>query len=515
MKNMKAIESVMLIVLFVILNICQISAQVSTKVSILTFDNALQQVMQDNHQLNQARYLEKEKQQEAKAMNGYYFPKVGATASYIAMDKDLTMDLTPVRNAITPLYSALSNYGVFSGVPNPDPATQALLPVLPDNLSTQGVRNQLKQGLNTIQQSSWEETLQKKQFGVVAATVNWPLFTGGKISAGRQASKIEAKEANEALRQKEGEVLSELVERYYGLCLALQVVKVREDVYSGMEQHLHDAQKMNKEGLIANADLMHAKVYHAQALRDLNQSKHTAETVNQTLLNSLAKDSAETITPASPLFYLDTIESLEYFKMQAEENSPIIRTVESKQALAKQNMKAEISGFVPNVAVLGEYNLADKDLSTLVPKWTVGVGLTWTIFDGMSTMHKTKAAKMKLQQANEAHFKVNSDIQTAANKLYNDLSMYREQLAELDTAQQFAQEYLRLRQKEFHEEMTNSTEVVDAQLALAKVTVDKLQAMYGYDLTLAKLLQYCGIPEKFTDYEKSKDVRTEMYKSLK
>jgi hypothetical protein len=35
---------------------------------------------------------------------------------------------------------------------------------------------------------------------------------------------------------------------------------------------------------------------------------------------------------------------------------------------------------------------------------------------------------------------------------------------------------------------------------LASVSVERLQAMYRFDLTLAKLLQYSGIPEQFEFY---------------
>ena len=38
--------------------------------------------------------------------------------------------------------------------------------------------------------------------------------------------------------------------------------------------------------------------------------------------------------------------------------------------------------------------------------------------------------------------------------------------------------------------MATATQVADANLAVAKVKIDRLQAMYGYDVALSKLLHY-------------------------
>ena len=512
---MKSLKKILLLLFLFSYQINLIKAQDSTaSKQALTFENAMNLALQNSHSIKQLNYLKKEKEQDAKAMNSYFFPKIGLTGSYMVMEKDITLDLNPIKDAITPLYNTLGNYGVFSSVQNPDPATHAFMPILPDSLSTKAVRNQLKDGANKLNQSDWDQTIQKKQFGVVATTLNWPIFTGGKISAGRKATKIEIKEADEQTKQKEAELLSEVVERYYGLCFAKQLVNVRNDVNKGVHNHLQDATKMSEQGLIAKADVMHAKVYQAQSQRELSQSQHMVETLNQSLLCTLALDSNENIIPISNLFYLENVEPLSYFKAQAKENSPIIKMIESKKSLADQKYKSEKSEFFPSIAIQGEYTILNKDLSPYAPKWVAGVGLTWTIFDGTSRYHKTKAAMLKIKQADEAQQKASNDIETIIDKYYNELMMYSEQINALDTARGYAEEYLRLRQKEFHEEMTNSTEVIDAQLSLSKISIERLQAMYGYDMTLAKLLQYAGIPDKFKDYQSRKDSKTDMYKPI-
>ena len=496
------IRSVLVIITLLMASLSLVSAQDSVPRINLTFDQALEMTRQNSHVLKQSQYHVNEKEQAAKAARNLFLPKVGIIADYSIMSDPLTLDLTPVKNAITPLYSTLANYGTFSGLTSGGVT-------LSDQLSTTYIRKALGSGLTDLEKANWNEMIQERRFAVIAATAQWPIFTGGKIWAANKAANIEKNEAGEVSRQKEGELQSELVERYFGLCLAKQAVKVRKEVFDGMENHLHDAEKMQKDGFIANAEVLQAKLYHSQADRELKKAKRNVGIINEALVNTLALENDTIIEPSTELFYLDSIEPVENFKSLAIDKNPLFQQVESKRLLAEQNYKVQLAEYFPTVALQGSYNLWDYQLSTYIPNWTVGVGLKWTIFDGTTRYRKMREASFKSNQVDEAKQKTKSDVETAIYKLYNELNIYREQLLELETAQSFADEYLRVREKAFHEQMSNSTEVVDARLALAQVRIERLQAMYGYDLTLARLLQYAGVPEEFSTYRQRNTAKTE------
>jgi outer membrane protein TolC len=511
MKFKTRLELLILIV-FLFSVLCVSAQQSVTSNKRLNFDQALELTRNNSHIIKQDNFSQKEKEQEVKAAKNLYLPKIGITASYMAMSDNLHLDLNPIKNSITPLYQALGNFGNFSGVPNPDPSTNQVLPILPDNLSTKAVRSQLLGGLEKIEASNWDEMIQKKNFGSVLADFEWPIYAGGKIKLANKVAEIHKNEADEVTRQKEGELMSELAERYFGLCLAQQAVLVRTDVFNGVENHLNDAIKMEAAGLIARAEMLHAKVSEAQAQRELSKAKRMADVLNTSLLNTLALEEEVTLQPESDLFYLDSIESVNHFKSIARQNNPLLMQVNSKKQLADQGYKAEKAEYFPVIAFQGMYDLANKDLSQYLPDWTVGIGLRWTLFDGSTRYRKTKAAALKKEEVNEIGNKAESDVETMIEKLYHELNMYKEQLVELESANVFADEYLRVREKAFHEEMSNSTEVVDARLALAQVKIERLQAMYGYDVTLARILQYAGIPDEFPAYQKRLGVKTEKYK---
>lgn len=141
-------------------------------------------------------------------------------------------------------------------------------------------------------------------------------------------------------KQVSGDLTAELAQRYYGVNLALQAVKVREMVLDGMMRHLNDATRMHEQGLIAKAELLNAKVYASQAQRELDKAQRELETAREALRNTLGWQGSEIPMPVSPLFYVDSMPPVTYFLDQARQKNPQLRQVEliSNQAKAGKRL---------------------------------------------------------------------------------------------------------------------------------------------------------------------------------
>ena len=466
----------------------------------ISFEEALQLTLQNNYLIKQSGHQLQQMELEVKAAKGLRFPRVSLNAGYNLMEDRIHFDLTPVRDAILPLYQALGSYGVFTGVPNPDPATNGVMPVLPDNIATQAVRKKMLDGATSVKNATWDLTIQEKQFAMLDAGFLWPLFTGGKINAANKAAQIKYETVALENLQKSYELTNELIERYFGMVLAEQSLSVREEVKRTMQLHYQDADKLQKQGQIANVELLNSKLFLADAEREFQKSVRQKSILNEALLNTLAEQGSFEIHPVTNLFYLDSIEQVSYFYALALQKSPLLAQVNKKKELANEGFKAEKSGQFPTIALTGMYDIANKDLSPYLPGYMVGLGMKWNLFEGSSQNKKIKALSYQKLQVEDFYQKTSSDIRTAINKYYQELSMYREQLQMLDASSSLAREYFRVRNKAFTEGMATSAQVADASLLMAKAKIDRLQAMYGYDVSLSKLLYYAGITDQFSQY---------------
>lgn len=496
-----------LLIIFAITTISHFAMAQDGEATKLTFEEAMSLTKQQSHVVKQSEYLKQQKEQELKAATGLHYPRIGLSANYVYMSEDLHLDLTPVKDAISPIYQGLSQFGVFSGVPNPQGG------VLPDQMSTMYMRQQFEKGLAALEGGEWNKIIQKQQFAAVNLTAAVPIYTGGKINAKHKAAKLEIEDAVLEAKSKNNKLTTELVERYFGLCLSKQAEQVRQEVLDAMQKHLDDAIKMKEQGMIAKAEVLHAKVFHSQADRDLKKAVRITSISNRALLNTLNDSSQRDILPISALFYIEDIEPMSYFEQEAQKNNPSLKRVESKKSLAQIGVNVKTASYLPSVAAFGTYDVWNWELSEYVPKWTVGVGLKWTLFDGMARGRNRKSAQLKLSQVNEFEQKVSKDIQTGVEKYYQELQMSLEQIKDLETAGEFTNEYLRVKEKAFHEGMASSSDVVDANLTMVKVKIERLKAMYDFDIALAKLLELCGMSDKFISYQTSPKAKTEVFKN--
>jgi outer membrane protein TolC len=267
-----------------------------------------------------------------------------------------------------------------------------------------------------------------------------------------------------------------------------------------MERHYRDAEKLQQQGQIAQVELLNSRLTLSDAEREYQKSMRQNDILNEALLNTLAEKEVIFIQPVTDLFYLDSLENVDYFYAMALEKSPLLAQVSKEKKLADEGYKAEKSGRLPSIALTGMYDIANKDLSPYLPGYLVGIGMKWNLFEGMSQQKKIQALDYQKMQAEDYYQKASADIHSAINKHYQELNMYREQLRMLDAAMDLANEYFRVRNKAFSEGMATSAQVADASLLLAKARIDRLQAMYSYDVSLSRLLYYAGITDQFISY---------------
>ena len=310
----------------------------------------------------------------------------------------------------------------------------------------------IQSGLNSLLGLDWAYTIQNRSFGFVGGDVTMPIFMGGKIITANKAAKLNESAVKEQGSQVRNALMSEVVERYFGYALALNAVDVRKQVVAGMEQHLRDIESLEKNGMVAQTERLYVEYKLNEARRDLQNAELQAETIGNALCNTLGTDAVS--IPVSAMFVLDT-----------------------------------------------------------VPRWAVGVGFSFKIFDGLNREYKYSAARNTVRRVEQLKVKADKDISVLIESLYSKMLNYRNQISSIESSIAFAEEYLRAKNAAYVEGMATSTDLIDAELNLAKVRIERMQAAYNFDVSLAKLLEAAGISEEFIGYSRSANARHITYRN--
>ena len=429
----------------------------------LSFEEALELLHNGNQSLKIAdKGVEIAKSEKGK-LNAFWYPSVQSTGAFVHMSEKIEVK------------QPLSQFT--------DPAKDFVHSIIPDDKIISGILDQI--GANTL-----IFPLAPRNLTTVDVTAEWVLFSGGKRFHASKIGNTMVDLARESRAQVDATQRTLLAESYYGLRLAQQVVAVREETYRGLEKHYENALKLEATGMIDKAARLFAQVNMDEAKRELEAARKE-EAVVQNVLKTLLNIEGENgeITPSSPLF------------MCSCRFNYLVNQLNLQEHMAKQQVKIDQSGYMPNIALFGKQTLYSHGIqSNLLPRTMIGVGFTWNLFDGLEREKRIRQSKLTRQTLALGQAKAKDDLAVGVDKLYSQMQKAQDNVRALNTTIELSEELVRMRKKAFTEGMATSTEVIDAETMLAKVKVARLAAYYEYDVALMNLLALCGTPEQFKQY---------------
>lgn len=350
---------------------------------------------------------------------------------------------------------------------------------------------------------NWDVRLLKRDILLGGVKFTWPIFTGGKINAAIEASKIKAEIGNKELVSTKNKLISELAQRYFQVKLAEEAVIVRKQVLDAMNKHLYNASKMEEQGLIAPVEKLQADVAVSEANRQYLAAQKDAELTRLALANTLGIDGISQEL-STPFFIVPFLQPLEYYQNFAIDNYPELQKLQLQIDLANQGLKSKQSTYYPTISALGNSILVHNNPIGGVEKnkkpWSLGVGLSYNIFSGFQHKNEIRSAKATKESIEFQQEKAKKDIRTMIEKIFQDLQKQEEQIQNLEVQIVQAEELVRVRARGFSEGVQTSTDVVDAEVNLSGIKLQKLQASYDYVVDLASLLEYSGLSQDFIKY---------------
>ena len=456
----------------------------------LSFPEALERMRGANQKLKGM-----EKQTEAalygeKNYKGLYLPQLSINASYVHLSEPLSLSFNKYKE---PVQSQLqSQLGQMVGTL--PPLMRSILAPVFTGMATR---------LQPLFAQDWSYQFQEQDIWKLSADLRWVLFAGGKVRVGNKVSQINHEIAKVESQKTENALISELAERYFQVQLAQQALLVRQKALQTAEQHYSNAQKLEKNGMVAPIETMQAKKAVTDAQREVLACQKDIELAQTALSGVIGEQVFSLSSLTSPLFEVAPLRALDYYQGLAKQNFPAIQQAYLKKELTEQNIKAQRAAYLPDVALIGKKYLWSKNLPLTEPdNWVVGVGLQWNIFNGFSDKNKIAQAKAQQESVEQLTAQVEKDVQTLVKKYYTEIEKQREQLQSLQESLEFARELVRVRNQAFSEGLSSSTDVADASLYLASIEIKGYQALFEMDKVLALLLETCGLSTEYTDYMK-------------
>lgn len=464
-----------------LLLISQLFAHVCNAQRSVDFDDALSLMMEHNASIESAGFMVDAAEYEWRAAKGLRSPTLDLNGGYMLMQRDVAIDLGGTKGVVTEVMDRIIGKGVGSGVITPDIAAL------------------LTDGLSPLLAADWRYTLQNRSVGVIGLQLSVPIYAGGSINAAIKAADrrrdIEMRKFDATINKQ----YTTLVERFYGVVLLRGVVDVRREVVVATERHLADAVAMEEAGVVAHSDVMLVEYRLAEAQQELLAAQEELAVAERALLVVIGEDCD--VDDEVELFVNNDIKPIEYYLKIAIDMNPLLACAEAEHELADIGVKVARSELLPEVFAMGAASLYGYELSDLLPRWAVGVGLNFSIFDGVRKERKLKAAHM-VEQGVDALVKNGRDeLSLLIEQEYSNVVVSLAKFNSLNIAIGLALNILNNAQDGFEAGVVSSSELIDARLNLAASHIDAITAAYDYCCSLARLLEAAGVSSDFAVYQ--------------
>ena len=461
--------------IFALFALCLLGTHMRAQTS-LSFEESLRLLQQGNQSLKIADKSIEIAKTERDKLNVFWYPSLQSTGTFVHMSEKIEVK-QPLSQFTDPakdfVHSIIPNDQIISSILDQIGTNTLIFPLTPRNLTT------------------------------VDISAEWVFFSGGKRFRATNIGRTMVDLARESRAEVSANQQNLLAESYYGLRLAQQIVKVREETYKGLQKHYENALKLETAGMIDKAGRLFAQVNMDEARREL-EAAQKEETVMQSALKTLLnkKDMDENIVPTSPLFMNDSLPPKILFNLSVGSGNYLLNRLHLQEHIAKQQVRIDQSGYLPNIALFGKQTLYSHGIqSNLLPRTMVGIGFTWNLFDGLDREKRIRQSKLTQQTLVLGQMKARDELAVGVDKLYTQLQKAQDNVKALNATIELSAELVRIRKKSFTEGMATSTEVIDAETMLSKVKLARLAAYYEYDVALMNLLSLCGTPEQFINYQ--------------
>jgi outer membrane protein TolC len=415
----------------------------------LTLEESVRIALKESKALTMAQEKVEESEARIGEARAGFLPRIGSKASYTRLD-------------VVP-YMSMKNFAI-PGVP---PGT------LPDKI---------EMGDDDIYN--------------VAVSAQQPLFVGGKILNGYRIATYGAEAEALNYQKSTSEVVLRATESYYGVLKAQEFRKVSEQAVAQMEAHVRDLENMYQVGMIAENDLLKAKVQRSNVKLMGIRATNAVRMATTAFCNVLGIPLDTEVALKAKLEYAPSEPvALDEAIQKALKERPEVKAMQYALKIGQKAVSISKAGWLPNVALIGNYHYKRPDRENekeWYGSWDVTVAAQMNVFDWGATHYQTAQAKHRLRQIEEGFGQLRDGITLEVTQSVLALQEAQEKVAATGENVAQAEENYRVTNEKFKQGMATNTDLLDANTMLTQAKVEYVQALADHNVAEAKLEKAMG-----------------------
>jgi outer membrane protein TolC len=312
-----------------------------------------------------------------------------------------------------------------------------------------------------------------------------------------------------AFRNVVDQVIATVKTQFYQVILNRALIRVQEESVQLLESQLKDQQNRFEAGTVPRFNVLQAQVQLSNQIPNLIAARNNYRISILQLAKTLgldfnpARGNAAPLRVVGDLVYVPRkVSILEAIEL-GKQSRAFLKQARANVFNAIEQVHVALGGFLPNFTSTGGYEIFSSPFSTswddVSKGWVFGVTGNWALWDSGETYGRVKQQRALLSEAKITYDddvrQVELEIQQAASNLLQN----RELIQATEKNVEQADEAVRLAKARLDAGAGTQLDVLNAQVQLTTAQSTRLQALFGYDSSLAEFDRVTGAQSTYTE----------------
>lgn len=330
---------------------------------------------------------------------------------------------------------------------------------------------------------------------MAGARLSVPLWTGGTVSAAIRSAR-HAREAAEALgEQAIADLKLEVAARYIGVLRARRGLAAAEANVASLEAHAADVQALVERELVAQSDLLAARVALANAQQERLRAENAVQLAHAAYNRRLGQplDRVPEIEDRGALAGLpEETRGLDELLRVAASRRSELRALDAQASALEARARAERGRLLPQLSLEGSYQHLETTILDREDFTSVGVGVRWMLFDGGQTLHRARALQRGGRAARYRREDLASQLELQVREAWLGLAEAAARRVATREAVEQAEENLRISRELYGAGLASNTQVLEAIALRVTATGNRDDAVLDAELARLRLAHAIG-----------------------
>jgi outer membrane protein len=304
-----------------------------------------------------------------------------------------------------------------------------------------------------------------RSFSMSSANVSVPVYTGGRIGASIDAARAEASARDLDTDKLTEDVKLNVAEHYIGVLRAMDDVSVAESNTTSLTAHAQDVADMYRNGQVPRNDYLAANVSLADAEQKELQAGTALDIARAAYNRAVGREQDAPVMLDGELPSVDPRLSApveELIELAANTRTELAGLSATVDALAARARAARAESR-PQLTVSGGYTYLENRVLNREDFWSVGLNVTWRLFDGGQSRNDADALTLRAAAASNDKTDLAGAIELEVRKAWLTVQQTRQRVELTEMAVTQADENLRVVRDRYRNGEGTNTEVLDAE----------------------------------------------------